>query len=94
VYHHAGAHTDWDFVTLLFRKAGQSGLEICPGRETTSTFGVVDIWTRIELAPESNAIICNIGDFLMSWSDDRFNYTLHRVKAPASRARRLLRRAI
>lgn len=83
VYHRAGAHTDWDFVTLLFQKAGQSGLEICPGRETTSTFGEDDIWTRIEPEPQSNAIICNIGDLLMSWSDDRFKSTLHRVKAPS-----------
>lgn len=82
VYHRAGAHTDWDFVTLLFQKAGQSGLEICPGREATSTFGENDVWTRIEPEPESNAIICNIGDLLMSWSDDRFKSTLHRVKAP------------
>jgi isopenicillin N synthase-like dioxygenase len=83
VYHRAGAHTDWDFVTLLFQKAGQSGLEICPGREATSTFGRDDVWTRIEPDAESNAIICNIGDLLMSWSDDRFKSTLHRVKAPS-----------
>lgn len=29
VWHRAGAHTDWDLVTLLFQKAGQSGLEVC-----------------------------------------------------------------
>ena len=28
IYHRAGAHTDWDLVTLLFQKAGQSGLEV------------------------------------------------------------------
>jgi isopenicillin N synthase-like dioxygenase len=28
VYHRAGAHTDWDLLTLLFQKAGQSGLEV------------------------------------------------------------------
>jgi isopenicillin N synthase-like dioxygenase len=26
--------------------------------------------------------VCNIGDQLMSWSDDRFKSTFHRVKAP------------
>lgn len=82
VHHRAGAHTDWDFITLLFQKAGQSGLEICPGREATSTFGQGDVWTRVEPDADSNAIICNIGDLLMSWSDDRFKSTLHRVKAP------------
>lgn len=82
VFHRAGAHTDWDFVTLLFQKAGQSGLEICPGREVSTSFGYGDTWTKVDPDPESNAIICNIGDLLMSWSDDRFKSTFHRVKAP------------
>jgi isopenicillin N synthase-like dioxygenase len=82
VYHRAGAHTDWDLLTLLFQKAGQSGLEICPGREVSTSFGHGDTWTKVDPDPESNAIICNIGDLLMSWSDDRFKSTFHRVKAP------------
>ena len=82
VFHRAGAHTDWDFLTLLFQKAGQSGLEICPGREVSTSFGYGDTWTKVEPDVESNAIICNIGDLLMSWSDDRFKSTFHRVKAP------------
>lgn len=28
-------------------------------------------------------IVCNIGDLLMSWSDDRFKSTFHRVRAPS-----------
>lgn len=83
VYHRAGAHTDWDFLTLLFQKAGQSGLEICPGREVSTSFGYGDTWTKVNPDPESNGIICNIGDLLMSWSDDRFKSTFHRVKAPS-----------
>lgn len=82
VWHRAGAHTDWDLLTLLFQKAGQSGLEICPGREVSTSFGHGDTWTRVNPDPQSNAIICNIGDLLMSWSDDRFKSTFHRVKAP------------
>jgi isopenicillin N synthase-like dioxygenase len=82
VHHRAGAHTDWDFLTLLFQKAGQSGLEICPGREVSTSFGYGDTWTKVEPDVASNAIICNIGDLLMSWSDDRFKSTFHRVKAP------------
>jgi isopenicillin N synthase-like dioxygenase len=35
-YYRAGIHTDWDFITLLFQRAGQSGLEICPGREAVT----------------------------------------------------------
>jgi len=80
--HRAGAHTDWDFLTLLFQKSGQSGLEICPGREVSTSFGYGDTWTKVEPDAASNAIICNIGDLLMSWSDDRFKSTFHRVKAP------------
>ncbi|EMD94202.1 hypothetical protein COCC4DRAFT_48620 [Bipolaris maydis ATCC 48331] len=82
VYHRAGAHADWDFLTLLFQKAGQSGLEICPGREVSTSFGYGDAWTKVEPDVEKNAIVCNVGDLLMSWSDDRFKSTFHRVKAP------------
>lgn len=80
VYHRAGAHADWGLLTLLFQREGQSGLEICPGREAVTEFAVGDAWTRVDFEP--GAIICNIGDLLMSWSDDRFKSTFHRVKAP------------
>jgi len=83
IWHRAGAHTDWDLLTLLFQKAGQSGLEICPGREVSTSFGHGDTWTKVSPSPSSNSIICNIGDLLMSWSDDRFKSTFHRVKAPS-----------
>ncbi|KAL4891835.1 hypothetical protein BDV59DRAFT_181055 [Aspergillus ambiguus] len=80
-YHRAGAHADWDFLTLLFQKEGQSGLEICPGREVVTEFGIGDQWTKVEA--KTGDIVCNIGDLLMSWSDDRFKSTFHRVKAPS-----------
>ncbi|KAK3938125.1 oxoglutarate/iron-dependent oxygenase [Diplogelasinospora grovesii] len=81
VHHRAGAHTDWGFLTLLFQRPGQPGLEICPGKEANSEFALDDPWTRVEFdGPDT--IICNIGDLLMSWSDDRFKSTFHRVKAP------------
>lgn len=56
VYHRAGAHADWDLLTLLFQKAGQSGLEICPGREVSTSFGYGDAWTKVEPDAERNAI--------------------------------------
>jgi isopenicillin N synthase-like dioxygenase len=56
VYHRAGAHADWDLLTLLFQKAGQSGLEICPGREVSTSFGYGDAWTKVEPDVEKNAI--------------------------------------
>ncbi|GAB1208237.1 hypothetical protein APSETT445_006978 [Aspergillus pseudonomiae] len=80
-YHRAGAHADWDFLTLLFQKDGQSGLEICPGREAVTEFGIGDEWTPVDA--RTGEIVCNIGDLLMSWSDDRFKSTFHRVKAPS-----------
>jgi isopenicillin N synthase-like dioxygenase len=40
-----------------------------------------DEWTKVEPAP--GEIVCNIGDLLMSWSDDRFKSTFHRVKTPS-----------
>ncbi|KAH9898613.1 oxoglutarate/iron-dependent oxygenase [Xylariomycetidae sp. FL2044] len=80
VHHRAGAHADWGFLTLLFQREGQTGLEICPGREAVTEFALGDAWTRVNFVP--GAIVCNVGDLLMSWSDDRFKSTFHRVKAP------------
>lgn len=79
-FYRAGAHADWDLLTLLFQRPGQSGLEICPGREVVTSFGMGDTWTKVDFA--AGDIVCNIGDLLMSWSDDRFKSTFHRVKAP------------
>ena len=79
-YYRAGAHADWDLITLLFQRPGQSGLEICPGREVVTSFGMGDVWSKVDFNPGD--IVCNIGDLLMSWSDDRFKSTFHRVKAP------------
>ena len=81
IYHRAGAHADWGFLTVLFQREGQSGLEICPGREVVTEYALGDGWTKVDL--QAGDIICNIGDLLMSWSDDRFKSTFHRVKAPS-----------
>ncbi|KAH8891377.1 Clavaminate synthase-like protein [Thozetella sp. PMI_491] len=83
-YYRAGEHADWCFLTLLFQRPGQSGLEICPGREVFTEYGRGDVWTKVE--PVAGEIVCNIGDLLMSWSDDRFKSTLHRVKTPTDPA--------
>ncbi|KAI8951309.1 oxoglutarate/iron-dependent oxygenase [Xylaria longipes] len=79
-YYRGGAHADWDLLTLLFQRPGESGLEICPGRDVFTEFGLGDTWTKVE--PVEGEIICNIGDLLMSWSDDRFKSTFHRVRTP------------
>ncbi len=48
--------------------------------EVSTGFGIGDTWTKVEPAP--GEIVCNIGDLLMSWSDDRFKSTFHHVKTP------------
>ena len=71
----AGAHTDFDCLTLLFQQAGQGGLQVCPGKDREA-----QQWTPIE--PADDVITCNIGDMLMRWSDDRLQSNFHRVKNP------------
>ena len=71
----AGAHTDFDCLTLLHQKVGQSGLQLCPGKESDDLE-----WT--DVPPIAGVITCNIGDMLMRWSDDQLKSTLHRVRMP------------
>lgn len=47
-YWRAGAHTDYDCLTLLFQRTGEDGLEICPGREAHTSFASDDDWTPVE----------------------------------------------
>lgn len=71
----AGAHTDFDCLTLLYQRQGQGGLQVCPGKEMDA-----QEWTSIP--PEEDYITCNIGDMLMRWSDDQLPSNFHRVKNP------------
>lgn len=71
----AGAHTDYDCLTLLHQKSGQGGLQVCPGKEFDT-----HEWTNVEPLP--GVVTCNIGDMLMRWSDDELKSTLHRVRMP------------
>lgn len=73
----AGAHTDFDCLTLLHQKAGQGGLQVCPGKDAN---GRAIGWT--DVPPLEGVITCNIGDMLMRWSDDRLLSNLHRVRMP------------
>ena len=73
----AGAHTDFDCLTLLHQRIGQGGLQLCPGKELAELE-----WT--DVAPLPGVITCNIGDMLMRWSDDQLQSTLHRVRMPRS----------
>ena len=71
----AGAHTDFDCLTLLFQRAGQGGLQVLPGKEMQT-----QRWTPVE--PVAGVITCNIGDMLTRWSDDRLPSNFHRVRNP------------
>ena len=71
----AGAHTDFDCLTLLFQRAGQGGLQVCPGKEMDG-----QAWSTV--VPDDAAITCNIGDMLMRWSDDQLPSNFHRVRCP------------
>jgi isopenicillin N synthase-like dioxygenase len=71
----AGAHTDFDCLTLLHQRTGQGGLQLCPGKESAEL-----AWTDVEPLP--GVVTCNIGDMLMRWSDDKLQSTLHRVRMP------------
>ncbi|PLX36334.1 MAG: 2OG-Fe(II) oxygenase [Hyphomicrobiales bacterium] len=71
----AGAHSDFDCLTILHQKVGQGGLQVCPGKDHES-----HAWTDVE--PAEGVITCNIGDMLMRWSDDQLKSTLHRVRMP------------
>ncbi|KAH8680959.1 iron/ascorbate family oxidoreductase [Xylariales sp. PMI_506] len=75
----AGVHTDIGCLTLLFQRDGEDGLEICPGRESHSSYAMGD--TFFPLAAKTGPIVVNIGDMLMAWSDDRLKANFHRVRA-------------
>lgn len=72
----AGAHTDFNCLTLLFQKDGQSGLQVMPGADAGQE---VQAWTPVPAF--TDILTCNIGDMLMRWSDDRLKSNFHRVKA-------------
>lgn len=60
-------HTDFGVLTLLLQD--QSG-----GLQVRTRNGV---W--IEAPPIDGTLVCNIGDLLQRWSNDRFASTVHRV---------------
>ncbi|KAJ9195186.1 hypothetical protein DTO164E3_6947 [Paecilomyces variotii] len=64
------AHTDWGSVTMLFQ-------DDCGGLEVQNRHGEF-----VKAPPLKNAIIMNIGDILMRWSNDILKSNLHRVGLP------------
>lgn len=68
----AGEHTDYGNLTLLATD-GVAGLEL---RRRDGT------WTDVSVPPD--ALLCNIGDCLMRWTNDVYVSTPHRVRRPES----------
>lgn len=67
-----GAHTDINTFSLLFQQPGQDGLEVYHDNK----------WTSV--TPKENEIVCNVGDMIVRWSDDRLQSKVHRVRNPNS----------
>lgn len=68
-------HTDFGVLTLLLQDA-------CGGLQVQSKTGD---W--IEAPPIPGTLVCNIGDLLARWSNDRFASTVHRVVNRSKAAR-------
>ncbi|KIM75000.1 hypothetical protein PILCRDRAFT_689677 [Piloderma croceum F 1598] len=69
-------HTDFGTCTLLFQdpEDTRGGLEVEDPRKPGHF---------VPAPPVAGAIVFNIGDFLMRWSNDMLKSTLHRVRAPS-----------
>ena len=68
-----GAHSDYGILTILLADP-VPGLQICRGGE----------W--YDIVPPPGTFVCNIGDMLARWTNDRWTSTLHRVVPPTRRA--------
>ena len=67
----AGAHTDYGMLTIL------SG-EPAPGLQVQTRSGE---W--VDVATDKYRFVCNIGDLLMRWTNDRWVSNTHRVLNPS-----------
>jgi isopenicillin N synthase-like dioxygenase len=67
----AGAHSDYGAVTILKADDAPGGLQVRNRK---------DRW--VDVMPVRDCFICNIGDLMMHWTNDRWISTLHRVVNP------------
>jgi isopenicillin N synthase-like dioxygenase len=66
------AHTDWGSITMLFQ-------DDCGGLQVENPFKP---GTFVDATPMKNALIMNVGDLLMRWSNDYLKSNMHRVTLP------------
>lgn len=64
----AGAHTDFGAITLLLQDEC-GGLQVWNGNEKT--------W--VDVQPNRNSYVVNVGDMLQMWTSGRYKSGLHRV---------------
>lgn len=76
----AGPHTDWDCLTFVFQRLGESGLECAANPKAAKSEG----WVTVDPVPGGIAV--NVGDMLGRWSDGRVLSNLHRVRMPLTAA--------
>jgi isopenicillin N synthase-like dioxygenase len=76
----AGAHTDYGAVTILLP-------ENVPGLQVLDRAGA---WQDVTAPP--GTFVCNIGDLMQRWTNDRWISTMHRVVNPPREAARGNRR--
>jgi isopenicillin N synthase-like dioxygenase len=67
----AGAHTDYGMLTFVRGDDTPGGLQVKHRHGD---------WLDVHPAPHS--FVCNIGDLMMRWSNDRWVSTVHRVAVP------------
>jgi isopenicillin N synthase-like dioxygenase len=70
----AGAHTDYGAVTILLP-------ENVPGVQVLNRAGA---WVDVSAPPST--FVCNIGDLMQHWTNDRWISTMHRVVNPPREA--------
>jgi isopenicillin N synthase-like dioxygenase len=68
----AGAHTDYGDLTVLLPENVPGGLQV---------LNRLEAWVDVE-AP-AGAFVCNLGDLMQRWTNDRWRSTMHRVVNPA-----------
>jgi isopenicillin N synthase-like dioxygenase len=68
----AGAHTDYGALTVLLPENVPGGLQV------QNRLGE---WVDVE--SPSGAFVCNLGDLMQHWTNDRWLSTMHRAVNPA-----------
>ncbi len=71
----AGLHTDYGIMTFVRGDDTPGGLQVKHRNGG---------WIDVHIPPD--AFVCNIGDLMMRWSNDRWVSTLHRVAVPPADA--------